>query len=392
MFDALQAETKIISRQAQALLQLPALTWLQHVQAELEMNDPNASFERLLGDVLAFHDEAGPAETFSTPEPPSVNAVATPSRQLLTHLTRSAHDKRSDTNRTQLEQTTTPSQLFSRPAPVTADFPAEERSASRSSPKIAADPAETTTTQGTRLVTEFDDLQSLLSALPRVSGASSSSEPAPTPIPSARSSHETPSHSSQTGMPRPGENDAPTHDSPLTPDRDASPYTINEQSGESSQAVMATRDNETSRAEHAPHKQAVSPRGNSVLSTLASRSAREPTQPVPHTIPLSNQPSTSEFFDQPHQTLQTAVQETRFSSGQQATTTMGGMESPRTTATGEFSIFSANRPADFAEPLTSVAHLNQASQDYLLEQLLDRLEERQREHALRSLGFTGGEI
>jgi hypothetical protein len=42
--------------------------------------------------------------------------------------------------------------------------------------------------------------------------------------------------------------------------------------------------------------------------------------------------------------------------------------------------------------VAAITSLDSAAQDLLLEQLLDRLEDRQRDLVLRTLGFTGGQI
>ena len=167
MFKTFQAETEKVTRQAQALLRMPALSWLQHIQAELEIIDPNSRFERLLSGMLEPNAETVSSDVSPIPVRASHKTAMSQDAQARAEFSPSVRVRHGTTIGAAQQQVTAHS--FSQAAPTTADVTEREHRPSRiiSDMRGNANRVRTTNTQGTRLLTEFNELQSLLRALPR---------------------------------------------------------------------------------------------------------------------------------------------------------------------------------------------------------------------------------
>lgn len=365
MLDALQAQSDKLSRHAQTLFELPAIAWLECIQQEIA--NPAVMLEQLLNEILGQHQENETHYSRATERLAQAHQAApTTSHYRLTQpLSRVSRARFEEAT----EKAFLPRQRAHSSTSVQRRIPlagselanAQVTRGTGASTKHSTSFTNTSSSQCTRLLAEIGDLQNLLQTVAQEQTTHSSPPAAahhqPTTKATATINADHPNWSddlpSTEALPNATHNettkDLRWHEtSPNSLSPGSRQYTQPEMQGDQDQASLSTSKPLASRAltQHAENSAVTA----TILTNPATNNA-----PASITPPDPRLPST-------HSSPPAHVR------------------------------LAHNEVATYAQTLSALTTLDSAAQDLLLDQLLDRFEERQRENALRSLGFTGGQI
>jgi len=385
MFGFLEAQTDRLVNQAQALFRLPELGWLESIQSEVEQPNPAHSLENVLSDILSRQSPEQDSPYQATAE------VLAPSRSTTPTFSRARSAKPSHDNSmftVDKGQGGAPAQL--READVLSPFSKEISPFTETLAGIVdAVPTQTSSTRGktstvkhgvsqqdiqrtdsvssfeksqsTRLLTGVGELHNLLSALPREASGQPSSKT---------------STARQTDKSAVSEQDRGANTAGRISRRD-------DVSAISSQAnIVQSRTEINNYQQTRPSSSASKLKNNDLLSSLESEREQNGAQMRVRAMP--------DMQGEVHHSGNSSITSDTFTSSL-AGGSLKQVSPPNSCLSGTDRSPLVEHQQVHTDAEAQVT-LDNATLELLLEELLDRLEERQRDTALRTLGLTGGQL
>lgn len=378
MPDALQAQADKLSRHAQSLFQPPALAWLEDIRHEI--SNPAVMLEQLLHEIIdQHHANEAPNSSVTTSRAKGggikVRSAQVPQTTSTNSYCRLTQPK-TRVSRTGVNQARTkafsPQQQAHSSASAQQQVPharslpghTEVRPSAKASATHSSS-SSTSSSQSTQLLTELGDLQNLLHAVAQEQLTDSS--------PTAAEHQQPTSKASANATTVPTDHTSWNDDLPFT--ESLSGVRLDETIKDPPRHQTSHNLSPTDNRQHTQTRTQTSEQDQSSFSTSEPPAL---SALIPHAV---NPAGTGTVRNNP------VINDAPVS------TVPPEPSLPNTHTPPSAHVHTTHdEAATYAQVLSKLTTPDSAVQDLLLDQLLDRFEERQRENAMRALGFTGGQI